>query len=211
MAQIIGEVAEHDSDLTADPNSTRESAETGREGQASPDPEQEPGDNKENTGGMEESGGAAEEHGGNSVPVHGSDKETAPPAEDGDDDEGDGKQSQPEKSPVQGSLASSTDSAQEGSRVLKQEQREGENVSSSSLTDRTRTAATKPEPGTKRRLSVELTSSDGEPLSRMDSEDRSVELPRWCRTGLGGGGGAPPSQVLGGGAGGTGTAGLQHV
>ncbi|XP_053169944.1 zinc finger protein AEBP2 [Scomber japonicus] len=174
MAQITSDGAEQDSQPTSDQNGTGETAETGKEGQAVPDPKQEPGDNNENTVRMDVSSGrgVAEEHGDNSSPGPDDDKETASPSEERDDGEGeaDGKLSEPVKSPVQGSLASSIDSAQEGSRVLKEEQREGENVSSSPHKDRTKTAE-KPEHGTKRRASVELTSSDGEPLSRMDSED----------------------------------------
>ncbi|TMS03014.1 Zinc finger protein AEBP2 [Larimichthys crocea] len=174
MAQITNEGAEQDSQPAPDQNGTGETAETGTEGQAVPDPKQEPGDNNENRAGMDVNTGrgAAAEHGDNRSPVPESDKETAVPSEKADSDEGEpgGKLSEPGKSPVQGSLASSTDSAQEGSRVLKQEQREGESVSSSPPADRTKTAE-KAEQGTKRRASVELTSSDGEPLSRMDSED----------------------------------------
>lgn len=178
MAQITSEAAEQDSQPTSDQNGTGETAETGNERQAVPDPKQEPGDNNENRAGMDVSGGrgAAVEHGDNTSPVPDSDKETMLPSEKPDNDGGEpgDKLSEPGKSPAQGSLASSTDSAQEGSRVLKQEQREGENVSSSPPADRTKTAE-KAEHGTKRRASVELTSSDGEPLSRMDSEDRSVK------------------------------------
>lgn len=178
MAQITSEGAEQDSQPTSDQNGTGETAETGNERQAVPDPKQEPGDNNENRAGMDVNGGrgAAVEHGDNPFPVPDSDKETTLPTEKADNDGGEpvDKLSEPGKSPAQGSLASSTDSAQEGSRVLKQEQREGENVSSPP-TDRTKTAE-KAEQGTKRRASVELTSSDGEPLSRMDSEDRSVEV-----------------------------------
>lgn len=181
MAQITSEGAEQDSQPTSDQNDTGETAETGNETQAVPDPKQEPGDNNENRAGMDVNGGhgTAMEHGDNTSPVPDSDKETMLSSEKTEDYRGESgdKLSEPGKSPAQGSLASSTDSAQEGSRVLKQEQREGENVSSSPPTDRTKTTE-KAEHGTKRRASVELTSSDGEPLSRMDSEDRSVEIAR---------------------------------
>ncbi|XP_069012457.1 LOW QUALITY PROTEIN: zinc finger protein aebp2-like [Embiotoca jacksoni] len=172
MAPITTEGAEQDSPPTSKQNGTGETAETGVEGQAVPDPEQEPGDNNESRAGMDVSSGrgAAEEPGDDPTPGPG--KQTASPGEKGGSDEGGpgGELSEPGKSPVQGSLASSTDSAQEGSRVLKEEQREGESGSSSPPDDRTKTAE-KAEHGTKRRASVELTSSDGEPLSRMDSED----------------------------------------
>ena len=42
---------------------------------------------------------------------------------------------------------------------------------------RTKPGGRPAEPGPKRRASLEISSSDGEPLSRMDSEDRSVVLP----------------------------------
>lgn len=196
MAQITTEGAEQDSQPTAEQNGTGETAETGtEEEQAVPDPKQEPGDNNENRAGMDvNSGRGASED--DPAPVREADKESASPAVKGDDDEEEeeeeegepaGKLSEPGKSPVEGSLASSIDSAQEGSRVLKEEQREGESVSSSLPGHRTKTAE-RAEHGTKRRASVELTSSDGEPLSRMDSEDRSVEteaywLTHWWRGG----------------------------
>lgn len=179
MAQITSEEAEQESKTTSEQNSTGETAETGNEGQAVPDPKQEPGDNKENGAGMDvvnAGRGVAEKPGDNSPLVTDSGEETMLTDEkmDNDAEEASDKLSEPGKSPAQGSLASSTDSAQEGSRVLKPEQREGENVSSPP-SDRTKTAE-KAEHGTKRRASVELTSSDGEPLSRMDSEDRSVKV-----------------------------------
>ncbi|XP_041820095.1 zinc finger protein AEBP2-like [Chelmon rostratus] len=173
MAQITSEGGEQDPQPTSDQNDTGETAETGKEGQAAPDPKQEPGDYYENRAGMDvNSGIGLVEHRDSTSPDPDSNKETALLTEKTTDDEGEpcSKLSEPGKSPVQGSLASSTDSAQEGSRVLKQEQREGENVSSSPPIDRTKTAE-KADHGTKRRASVELTSSDGEPLSRMDSED----------------------------------------
>lgn len=175
MAQITSEGPEQDSQATSNQNGTGETAETGNERQAVPDPKQEPGDNNENGAGMDVNGGRGAEHGDNPSPVPDSDKETTLPTEKADHDGGEPELCEPGKSPAQGSLASSTDSAQEGSRVLNQEQREGENVSSSPPADRTKTAE-RAEHGTKRRASVEVTSSDGEPLSRMDSEDRSVEV-----------------------------------
>lgn len=185
MPQITNEGTEQDSLPSSDQNDTGETAETGKEGQAVPDSRREPGDNNEKRAGMDVNRGAAAEDGGDGPSlVPDTDKETALPTENThkDVEEPGCELSEPGKSPVQGSLASSTDSAQEGSRVLKQEQREGESVSSSPPGDRTKTAE-KPEHGTKRRASVELTSSDGEPLSRMDSEDRSVCLESSVRRG----------------------------
>lgn len=178
MAQMTIEGAEQDSQTTSDQNGAGETAETGKEGQAVLDPKQEPGDNNENSAGMDvNSCGAAEELGYSPTACPDADKTASTPAEKVDNGEREpgGKLCEPGKSPVQGSLASSTDSAQEGSRVLKQEQREGESVSSTAPSDRAKTAE-KAEHGTKRRASVELNSSDGEPLSRMDSEDRCGEV-----------------------------------
>uniref|UniRef100_A0A3Q3IMD7 C2H2-type domain-containing protein n=1 Tax=Monopterus albus TaxID=43700 RepID=A0A3Q3IMD7_MONAL len=139
MPQITTEGAEQNLQATSDQNGTGETAETGKQGQAVPDPMQEPAASP-----SEKTNNSERELGGNLC--------------------------DPGKSPVQGSLASSTDSGQEGSRVPKQEQREGVNVSSTLPTERAKTSE-KAEHGTKRRASVEMTSSDGEPLSRMDSED----------------------------------------
>ncbi|XP_029969130.1 zinc finger protein AEBP2 [Salarias fasciatus] len=149
MAQITAEGAEHDSQPAADRNAAGEAAETGVERQqAEPDPKQEPGDNKESGG-----GGAGD---------RGPDKGSAAP---GDEAAGDGEE--PGKSPVQGSLASGSDAAPEGSRVLRAEQREREKESGTPAAPRCPPA----EPGAKRRASLDLPSADGEPLSRMDSED----------------------------------------
>ncbi|XP_075932316.1 zinc finger protein AEBP2 isoform X1 [Anarhichas minor] len=174
MAQITSDGAEQDSQPTTDQNGTRDTAETGKEGQAVPDPKQEPGDNNEHRAGMDVNSGrgAAAEDGDDLSPVREDGKERAVPTEKTGNDEGEpgGKLSEPGKSPAQGSLASSTDSAQEDSRVLKQEQREAENVFSSPPSEHTKTAE-KAEHGTKIQAGVELSSSNGEPLSRMDSED----------------------------------------
>lgn len=173
MAQITSEGAKRDSQPTSDQNGPAETAETGSERQAVPDPEQEPGDNNESRAGKDMNG-AAVEHGDHQSLGPDTDKTRSPAKTTGGNDVESGeKLCEREKSPVQGSLASSTDSAQEGSRVLRAEQREGKNVSCSPPPDRTKTAE-RAEHGTKRRASVELTPSDGEPLSRMDSEDRSV-------------------------------------
>lgn len=165
MAQTTAGASEQDSQLAAERNLTGEIGDAGgSEGQASPDADQEPGDNKER--GMDGGAAEAEEHGGNSV----HDEETASPAE-AIDGGGGGELPDREKSPVQGCLASSTESAPEGSRVLKEEQRDAGDVNASPPSDRTK-GATKTDTGTKRRMSGEMNSSDGEPLSRMDSEDR---------------------------------------
>ncbi|KAM6985221.1 zinc finger protein AEBP2 isoform 2-T2 [Aplochiton taeniatus] len=76
------------------------------------------------------------------------------------------------KRPEQGSPTSSTELA-ECTGVLKQEQRE-ESVSSppsECIKTKGDDSNEKSDHGIKRRASVEISSSDGEPLSRMDSED----------------------------------------
>lgn len=180
MRQITTEGAEQDSEPTLKVNNSGKTAETGMEGQAVPDPKQEPADNNESSraGINAMTGRDAAEEQGDDVPLAPG-KETASPNEkSGSGERGRRiKHSEAGKSPAQGSLASSTSSAQEGSLVLRLEQREGESVSTSLPADRTKTAE-KADHGTKRRASVELTSSDGEPLSRMDSEDRFVETVR---------------------------------
>ncbi|KAM9824548.1 zinc finger protein aebp2-like [Neosynchiropus ocellatus] len=165
MAQITSEGGDQDSKPTSEQNGTGEAAEAGSQGQAVPDPKQEPGDNNESGADMDASGGAGAagdgEQSSRSARLH--DKEAALTSEERSDaaDGPGGEVSEHGKSPVQGSLASSTDSAQEGSRVPNQEQRE----------EGSGGPTKKPGHGAKRRASVELTSSDGEPLSRMDSED----------------------------------------
>ncbi|XP_040029205.1 zinc finger protein AEBP2 isoform X2 [Gasterosteus aculeatus] len=166
MAQITSDGTEQDAQSTSDQNGTRETAETGKEGQAAPDPKQEPGDNNEHRAEMDviSGRGAAEEEDGDTLSrFHNDGKERAAPSEKNGTCGGvhSGKVSEPEKSPARGSLASSTDSS---------EQREGENAFSSAPADHTK-AAEKADHGTKTSAGAELTPSDGEPLSRMDSED----------------------------------------
>ncbi|XP_049617333.1 zinc finger protein aebp2 isoform X2 [Syngnathus scovelli] len=154
MAQITSRGVEQDSQSTLEHNDNGETVHTGFGGQAVSDTKQEL-DKKNDIGlGMDVRGGRRAGVENNSL------------LDDGKDEGDYGKLSEPVKSPAQGSLATSTESAQEGSRVLKAEQREGGNGSS----EHTK-AAEKHEHGVKRRASVEVTSSDGEPLSRMDSED----------------------------------------
>ncbi|XP_077450080.1 zinc finger protein AEBP2 [Stigmatopora argus] len=157
MAQITAEGAERDSQPTVALRDNGESVNTGSEGQA--DFKQEP-DNSNEIEPVVMDVNSRGAFAGNSLLVD----------DAVEDYGGDGKLSEPGKSPAQGSLASSTESAQEGSRVLKQEQREGGNGCPSPPTEHTK-AAEKHEHGGKRRASLEVASSDGEPLSRMDSED----------------------------------------
>ncbi|XP_037316379.2 zinc finger protein AEBP2 [Pungitius pungitius] len=166
MAQITSEGTEQDSQSTSDQNGTRETAETGKEGQAAPDPKQEPGDNNEHSAEMDVNGGrgAAAEEDADTLSRFPNDGEERAVASEKNGTRGGvhgGKLSEPEKSPAQGSLSSSTDSP---------EQREGENVFSSAPADHEKTAE-KADHGTKTSAGAELSQSDAEPLSRMDSED----------------------------------------
>ncbi|CAG5927082.1 unnamed protein product [Menidia menidia] len=172
----MAEGTEQDSPPSSAQHGTGKTTGTGVEGQAVPDLKQEPGDDNEGRADASSGRCTAEGRFQNTSPRPGEDDQT--PAPGGEPDSLDagagGKLDEPERSPVQGSLASGTDFAQEGSRVLKQEQRVGGNVSSSPPADPTK-AAEKAEHGSKRPASLELTSSDGEPLSRMDSEDRRAQ------------------------------------
>ncbi|XP_057711043.1 zinc finger protein aebp2-like [Corythoichthys intestinalis] len=160
MAQLRSKGAEGDSQPTLARHDNGETINAGYEGQA--DSKQEP-DNNNETGVVMDVNTSRGAFGGNSLLV-----DDAVPGEGRDYPSG--KLFEPGKSPAQGSLASSTESAQEGSRVLKQEQREGGNGSPLQPAEHTK-AAEKHERGGKRRASLEVASSDGEPLSRMDSED----------------------------------------
>lgn len=182
MAQMTSDGAEPDSQSTSGPNRSSEAAETGGERRAVPDHKQEPGDNNESPPGMDGSGGraAAVVPADNASPVGEPGTERTAPDEKTEDDETEAglKLCEAGKSHARSRLARSSDSAQE--------QRDGENVFSLAPSERRKTPE-RVELGAKRRASVERTSSDGEPLSRMDSEDRLVKVaplhgegPRWC-------------------------------
>lgn len=176
MAQMTSDGAEPDSQSTSEPNRSSEAAETGGERRAVPDHTQEPGDNNESPAGMDGSGGraAAAVPADNMSPGREPGTEMTASDEKTEDDEAEAglKLCEPGKSPGRSSSARSSESAQE--------QRDGENVFSSAPSERRKTPE-RVELGAKRRASVERTSSDGEPLSRMDSEDRLVKvvLPNW--------------------------------
>lgn len=173
MAQMTSDGAEPDSQSTSGPHRSSETAETGEERRAVPDRNQEPGDNNENPAGMDGSGGraAAVLPGDNMSPVREPGAEVTVPGDKTEDEEAEAglKLCEPGESNARRSLARSSESAQE--------QRDGENVFSSAPSERRKTPE-RVELGTKRRASVERTSSDGEPLSRMDSEDRLVKVVR---------------------------------
>lgn len=176
MAEVTTGGSEQDC-LTTD-QQDEETGKTGKEEQAVEDPKQGPGDKNENGTGIDMNGGhgATEERGIHSSLASEARTETISPTEqkvNGEEEIG-VKLCESGESPVRGASVISTEYAQEGSLVLKQEQRE-ESVSTSPPAHRTKTAE-KSEHGTKRRAGGELPASDGEPLSRMDSEDRSVEV-----------------------------------
>lgn len=169
MAQMTSEGAEPDSPPTSGPKTGSEAAETGGERRAVPDRNQEPGDNNESPAGMDESGGraAAVLPGDNMSPGSQPGTQTTAPGDKTEEDEAEAglKLREAEKSQARSSSARSSESAQE--------QRDAENVFSSARREPRKSPETV-ELGAKRRASVERTSSDGEPLSRMDSEDRLV-------------------------------------
>ncbi|MEQ2204178.1 hypothetical protein XENOCAPTIV_009193, partial [Xenoophorus captivus] len=152
-----------------------EAAGTGMKGQTVEDPKREPGDNNEDKPAENSGGCMAAEHGHNPPAFPDTDGEdTSPHCKPGNNEAEAGlKLGEHGASPAQGSPASSTDSAQEGSRVLKTEQREAEVVFSSAPRGCTKLAG-KAEHAARRWAGVELSSVEGEPLSRVDSEDRSV-------------------------------------
>ncbi|XP_054880260.1 zinc finger protein aebp2-like isoform X2 [Poeciliopsis prolifica] len=168
MAQMRAEGTEHGSQS----ESKQSDSWTNFKAQAAEDPKREPGVNNEDK--PAEDCGSCTAAGPGHNPQSFSDMDgegTSPHRKPGNSDVECGfKLGQPEESPAQGSLASSTDSAQEGSRVLKAEQREAENGRSSEPRGCTK-AAGKAEHAARRWVAVELNSVEGEPLSRMDSED----------------------------------------
>ncbi|XP_068611292.1 zinc finger protein aebp2-like [Brachionichthys hirsutus] len=144
MAQIISESSDQDRRSASTRIDSRQPAGTGSGGQAT-GPEMERGDEPS--------------------PSPDSNKESALPNDPGG-------ASDPRRSPAPGGSATGADAARQRSRWRKREQRAGENASRSPPAERPQSAE-KHEHGSKRRASVELTSLDGEPLSRMDSEDSS--------------------------------------
>lgn len=163
--------AEAESGSNRGPDRSSEAAGTGGERRAVPDHEQEPGDSHESPAGMDGSGGrdAAGVPANNRSPARRAGTQTTPPGDKTEECEAEAalKLCEPGESHARSSLARSSESAQE--------QRDGENVFSSAPSEPGKTPE-RVELGTKRRASVERTSSDGEPLSRMDSEDRLVKV-----------------------------------
>ncbi|XP_075907646.1 zinc finger protein AEBP2 isoform X2 [Nelusetta ayraudi] len=181
MAQISSDESEQESKTTSGENGAGETAETGNEGQAVPDPEQEPGcgDNNENGAGMDAVSGGLKPGDESLTPAGPGAAATADGdsiagttftgPEESDNGGGAEKLSEPGgESPARGTEGSAP-------RLPGPEQRDdvGEKNTSALPGERTKVAAAEraEHGGTKRRASVELTSSDGEPLSRVDSED----------------------------------------
>ncbi|XP_055794137.1 zinc finger protein AEBP2-like isoform X2 [Salvelinus fontinalis] len=162
MAAVTTNGTEQDSTSTNEQNGTLDKGENGKKKQAPTDSKQEPGDNEDGTE-MDVSGDSKEKP---SVA-----KESVLSTENGNKEEPACELSEPVKSPVEGIPASSTETG-ESIVELNQEQRE-ESVSSPPSSDKTKSeeSTEKTDRGIKRLASVEISSSDGEPLSRMDSED----------------------------------------
>lgn len=188
MAQISSDEAEQESTTTSREKGAGETAETGNEGQAVPDPDQEPGcgDNNENGARMDAVSVGLKPEDGSLNPsgsgandddsIAGTTGTTSTGPEESDNGEGGEKLSEPGgESPARG-----TEGSAPGLPGPEQRDGVGEKNTSAPPGERTKAATVAAERaehgGTKRRASVELTSSDGEPLSRVDSEDRSVKV-----------------------------------
>ncbi|XP_062339520.1 zinc finger protein AEBP2-like isoform X1 [Osmerus eperlanus] len=179
MAAATTDGTDQDSPYTSDHNGTGDTGEDGEKTRGLPDSKQEPGDNEN---GLEmdvnDGHGGGEEHEKPSPDSYAS-KETV--LRNGELEMG-CELSVPGNSPEHERPSSSSDPV-ESWRGLKEEQRE-ESVPSppSSVPSppsdlKTRDDCTeKSDHGIKRRASLEISSSDGEPLSRMDSED-SISSP----------------------------------
>ncbi|KAM9407276.1 zinc finger protein AEBP2 isoform 2-T3 [Salvelinus alpinus] len=163
MAAVTTNGTEQDSTSTNEQNGTLDKGENGKKKQGPTDPKQEPGDNEDGTE-MDVSNRDSKEK--PSVA-----KESVLSTENGNKEEPACELSEPVKSPVEGIPASSTETG-ESIVELNQEQR-AESVSSPPSSDKTKSeeSTEKTDRGIKRLASVEISSSDGEPLSRMDSED----------------------------------------
>ncbi|XP_036800474.1 zinc finger protein AEBP2 isoform X2 [Oncorhynchus mykiss] len=171
MAAVTTNRTEQDSTPANEQNGTLAKGENRNNKQGPADSKQEPGDNEDETE-MDVSNGDSKEEKLSVAPEVA--KESVLPTENGNkEDEPACELSEPVKSPVEGIPASSTETG-ESTVELNQEQRE-ESVSSLPSSDKTKSeeSTEKTDHGIKRRASVEISSSDGEPLSRMDSEDRN--------------------------------------
>ncbi|XP_020346659.1 zinc finger protein AEBP2 isoform X1 [Oncorhynchus kisutch] len=168
MAAVTTKGTEQDSTPTNEQNGTLDKGENGNKKQGPADSKQEPGDNKDGPEMDVSNRDSKEEKHSVALEVA---KESILSTENCNKEEPACELSEPVKSPVQGIPASSTETG-ESIVELKQEQRE-ESASSPPSSDKTKSeeSTEKTDRGIKRRASVEISSSDGEPLSRMDSED----------------------------------------
>ncbi|XP_064877778.1 zinc finger protein AEBP2-like isoform X2 [Oncorhynchus nerka] len=171
MAAVTTKGTKQDSTPTHEQNGTLDKGENGNKKQGPADSKQEPGDNKDGPE-MDVSNRDSKEEKHSVAPEEVA-KESVLSTENGNKEEPACELSEPVKSPVGGIPESSTETG-ESIVELKQEQRE-ESASSPPSSDKTKSeeSTEKTDRGVKRRASVEISSSDGEPLSRMDSEDRN--------------------------------------
>ncbi|XP_064877782.1 zinc finger protein AEBP2-like isoform X6 [Oncorhynchus nerka] len=169
MAAVTTKGTKQDSTPTHEQNGTLDKGENGNKKQGPADSKQEPGDNKDGPE-MDVSNRDSKEEKHSVAPEEVA-KESVLSTENGNKEEPACELSEPVKSPVGGIPESSTETG-ESIVELKQEQRE-ESASSPPSSDKTKSeeSTEKTDRGVKRRASVEISSSDGEPLSRMDSED----------------------------------------
>lgn len=169
MAQMRAERTGQGSRSEPTQSDSCEAAWTGTKGPAAEEPRGEPAGNNE--------GKPAENSGGSTAAEHVHQPLSSPDllgdgASPHSNPEDGCKLGGPGESPALGRLARSPDLQQEGSGALKAEQREAESVRSSSAPGGGGTKpAGKAEHAARRWAGVELSSVEGEPLSRMDSED----------------------------------------
>lgn len=186
MAQISSDEAEQESTTASRKRGAGETAETGNEGQAVPDPDQEPGcsDNNENGARMDALNVGLKPEDGSLTPPGSGPNDDDPIAETtgttftGPEKTENGGGGEKLSEPGGESPARGTEGSAPGLPGPEQRDGVGEKNTYAPPGERTKAAATErgEHGGTKRRASVELTSSDGEPLSRVDSEDRSVKV-----------------------------------
>lgn len=175
MAVTRTDASQQNSSSTSDPNVTGDSGDVGNKTQGLQHSKQEPGDNEKRIEMDVNDGHGAEQEYKKHSPDSEVSKETVIPTENGEGETG-CEHPVAETGPEHERSAGSTEPV-ESSRELKQEQRD-ESVSSPPSDAKTKgdeTSNEKTDHGIKRRSSLEISSSDGEHLSRMDSEDRSVD------------------------------------
>ncbi|XP_010897938.2 zinc finger protein AEBP2 isoform X1 [Esox lucius] len=170
MAAVTTEGTEQESTPAVDNNEALDTEDIGNIGQGLTDSKKQEPVNNENGAEMDVSNGDGNEENPSSSPEVAKDSVLITKSDNKVEELG-SEMSEPVKSPVKGSTVNSTKPG-ESTLEPKQEQRE-ESVSSPPSSDKTKSddSTEKTDHGIKRRASVEISSSDGEPLSRMDSED----------------------------------------